>query len=137
MKRLILAAGLFAATLTASLHAQPMNLQANIPFDFRIGNSAFPSGEYSIRHSAGVLFVKQTGGSHKAGAFLTVGEDRPAGSSASGTLRFNRYGSTYYLSKVWPAGSKEAQATPMTPREKELARHIGQPGTTTVALQTK
>src|SRR5579863_9753208 len=124
MKRLILAAGLFAATLTASLHAQPMNLQANIPFDFRIGNSAFPSGEYSIRHSGGVLFVQQTTGSHRAGAFLTVGGDRPAGSSAAGTLQFNQYGSTYYLSKVWPAGSKEAQSPPMTSHEKELARQI-------------
>ena len=137
MKRLILAAGLFAATLTASLHAQTMNMQATIPFEFRIGSTVLPPGEYSIRHSGGVLFVKQTGGAHKGGIFLTVGEDRPAGSSAAGTLQFNRYGSTYYLSKVWPAGSKEAQATPKTAREKELASHIGQPGTTTVALRTK
>lgn len=137
MKRLIFAAGLFAATLTASLHAQTMNLQASIPFDFQIGSTVLPSGEYTIRHSGGVLFIKQTGGAHKGGAFLTVGEDRPAGSSAAGTLQFNRYGDTYFLSKVWPAGSKEAQVAPKTAREKELASHLGQPGTTTVALQTK
>jgi len=141
MTRLILAAGLFAATLTASLHAQTMNMQATIPFEFRIGSTVLPPGEYSIRHSSGVLFVKQTNGAQNGGAFLTVGEDRPAGSSASGTLLFNRYGDTYFLSKVWPAGSKEAQKTPQTAREKELASHIGQPGTqpgtTTVALQTK
>jgi hypothetical protein len=137
MKRLILAAGLFAATLTASLHAQTMDMKATIPFEFQIGNTVLPAGEYSVRHSGGVLFVKQTAGDHKGGMFLTVGEDRPVESSASGTLLFNHYGSTYYLSKVWPAGSKEAQATPMTPREKELASHIGQPGTTTVALRTK
>jgi hypothetical protein len=137
MKRLILAAGLFAATLTASLHAQAMNIQATIPFDFQIGSTVLPSGEYSIRHSGGVLFVKQTSGAHKGGIFLTVGEDRPAGSNAASTLLFNRYGSTYYLSKVWSAESNEARATPKTEREKELARHIGQPGTTIVALQTK
>ena len=77
MKRLILAAGLFAATLTASLHAQTMNMQATIPFDFRIGNTVFPFGEYSIRNTDGVLFVKQTGGDHKSGIFMTVGEDHP------------------------------------------------------------
>ena len=137
MTRLILAAGLFAATLTASLHAQTMNMQATIPFDFQIGSTVLPSGEYSIRHSGGVLFVKQTAGSHKGGLFLTVGEDRPAGAKAAGTLLFNRYGSTYFLSKVWSAESTEAQATPKTAREKELASHIGQPGTTTVALRTK
>ena len=136
MTRLILAAGLFAATLTASLHAQTMNMQATIPFDFQIGSTVLPSGEYSIRHSNGVLSVQQTGGAHKGGMFLTVGEDRPAGAKA-GTLLFNRYGDTYFLSKVWSAESTAAQATPKTPREKELARHIGQPGTTTVALQTK
>ena len=137
MRRLILAAGLFAATLTASLHAQTMNMQASIPFDFQIGSTVLPSGEYSIRHSAGVLYVKQTNGAQKGGMFLTVGEDRPAGAKAAPTLLFNRYGDTYFLSKVWSAESTEAQATPKTPREKELARYIGQPGTTTVALQTK
>ena len=137
MKRLILAAGLFAATLTASLHAQTMNMQASIPFEFRIGSTVLPSGEYSIRHSGGLLFVKQTGGDHKGGIFMTVGEDRPAGSKAASTLLFNRYGSTYFLSKVWSAEINEARATPKSPREKELARHIGQPGTATVALQTK
>ena len=137
MKRLILAAGLFAATLTASLHAQTMNMHASIPFEFRIGSTVLPSGEYSIRHSGGLLFVKQTGGAHKGAILMTVGEDRPAGAKAAATLQFNRYGSTYFLSKVWTAESNEARATPKSPHEKELARHIGQPGTTTVALQTK
>jgi hypothetical protein len=137
MKRLILAAGLFAATLTASLHAQTMDMKASIPFDFRIGNAAFPSGEYSIRHSGGVLFVKQTAGDHKGGMFLTVGEDRPVTSNPSASLLFNRYGGTYYLSKVWTAESKEAQATPKSPAEKELASHVTQPATMLVALRTK
>ena len=137
MKRLILAAGLFAVTLTASLQAQTMNLKASIPFDFRIGNTVLPSGEYSIRHSDGVLFVNQTDGAHKSGMVLTFGEDRPAESSAASTLLFNRYGDTYFLSKVWSAESTQAQAPPKTSREKELARHIDQPGTTIVALQTK
>jgi hypothetical protein len=137
MKRLILAAGLFAATLTASLHAQTMNLQATIPFDFRIGNIAFPSGEYTVRNSGGVLSVAQTTGDRKSGVFMTVGEDHPKSSTGMGTLQFSRYGDSYYLSKVWTAESSVARSLPKTPREKELASHIGQPGTTTVALETK
>ena len=137
MKRLIFAAGLFAATLTASLHAQTMNMQATIPFDFRIGNTVFPFGEYSIRNADGVLFVRQTAGNHKSGIFMTVGEDHPETSTSTGTLQFSRYGDMYYLSKVWTPESTEARVLPKTAREKELASHIGQPGTTTVALQTK
>ena len=137
MKRLIFAAGLFAATLTASLHAQTMNMQATIPFDFQIGSTVLPSGEYSIRHSGGVLSVQQTSGAHKGGMFLTVGEDRPAGAKAAGTLLFNRYGSTYFLSKVWSAESMEARATLKTSRERELASRIRMPGTAAVPLRNQ
>lgn len=137
MKRLILAAGLFAATLTASLHAQTMDMKANIPFDFRIGNAAFPSGEYSVRNSGGVLSVAQTTGDRKSGIFLTVGEDRPKSSIGMGTLQFSRYGDAYFLSKVWTPESSVARALPKTPREKELASHIAQPGTLAVALRAK
>ena len=86
MKRLILAAGLFAATLAASLHAQTMNMQATIPFDFRIGNTVFPFGEYSIRNTDGVLFVRQIAGNHKSGIFMTVGEDQPGNFNVDGHL---------------------------------------------------
>jgi hypothetical protein len=137
MKRLILAAGLFAATLSASLHAQTMNMRASIPFDFRIGNTAFPSGEYSIRNTDGVLFVRQTTGDHKGGIFMTVGEDHPDTSTATGTLQFSRYGDAVYLSKVWTPDSKVARATLKTAREKELVSHIVMPGTASVALRTK
>ena len=137
MTRLILAAGLFAVTLSASLHAQTMNMQASIPFDFRIGNAAFPSGEYSVRNSDGVLSVVQTTGDRKSGIFLTVGEDHPKTSTGMGTLEFHRYGDAYYLSKVWTPESSVARALPKTPREKELASHIGMPGTASVALRTK
>jgi hypothetical protein len=137
MKRLILAAGLFAATLTASMHAQTMNMQATIPFDFRIGNTVFPFGEYSIRNTDGVLFVRQTAGSHKSGIFMTVGEDHPETSTSTGTLQFTRYGDSYYLSKVWTPESKVARATLKTPREKELAGHIGMPGTAAVSLRNQ
>jgi hypothetical protein len=137
MKRLILAAGLFAATLSASLHAQTMNMRASIPFDFRIGNTAFPSGEYSIRNTDGVLFVRQTTGDHKGGIFMTVGEDHPDTSTATGTLQFSRYGDAVYLSKVWTPDSKVVRATLKTAREKELVSHIVMPGTASVALRTK
>jgi hypothetical protein len=137
MKRLILAAGLFAATLSASLHAQTMNMRASIPFDFRIGNTAFPSGEYSFRNTDGVLFVRQTTGDHKGGIFMTVGEDHPDTSTATGTLQFSRYGDAVYLSKVWTPDSKVARATLKTAREKELVSHIVMPGTASVALRTK
>ena len=137
MKRLVLAAGLFVAMVSTSLYAQTMDMRASIPFDFRIGSTVLPSGEYSIRHSGGMLFVTQAAGGHKSVVFMTVGEDHPKTSTPNGTLLFNRYGDTYYLSKVWTANAEAARALPKTPREKELVSQIGLAGTASVALRTK
>lgn len=137
MKRLILAAGLFVATVSTSLYAQTMDMQANIPFDFRIGNTVLPSGEYSIHHTNGMLFVSQTGGARKSSVVFTVGTDHPNAATEKGTLQFNRYGDSYYLSKVWTPDSDNARAPLKTAREKELASHIGLAGTASVALRTK
>ena len=107
MKRLILAAGLFVATVSTSLYAQTMDMQANIPFDFRIGNTVLPSGEYSIHHTNGMLFVSQTGGARKSSVVFTVGTDHPNAPTEKGTLQFNRYGDSYYLSKIWTPDSRQ------------------------------
>lgn len=137
MTRLILAAGLFAAMLSTSLQAQTMNMQASIPFDFRIGSTVLPSGDYVIHSSGPTLFVSQATGAHKSGVFMTVGEDHPKSSTAKGTLLFSRYGDAYYLSKVWTPDSEAARAPLKTSRERELASHIGLSGTASVALRTK
>jgi len=137
MTRLILAAGLFVATASTSLYAQTMDMQANIPFDFRIGNTALPSGEYSIHHTNGMLFVSQKDGAHKSAVVMTVGTDRPKTATDNGTLRFNRYGDSYYLSLVSTPDNDTARAPLKSPREKELASHIGLAGTASVALRGK
>jgi hypothetical protein len=137
MKRFILAAGLFVATVSTSLYAQTMDIRANIPFDFRIGSTVLPSGEYSIHHTNGMLFVSQTGGARKSSVVFTVGVDHPNAATEKAALQFNQYGDSYYLSKVWTPNSETARALVKTPREKELASHIGLAGTTNVALRTQ
>lgn len=136
MKRLILAAGLFAATVAMSLYGQTIDLRASIPFDFRIGNTTLPPGNYVVRNSGNVMFLKQSNGG-KGGYFITVKEDHPNTGAGNGTLMFSRYGEVYYLSKVWATGAAPAQKFPPTARERELASRIGLSGTTTVALRTK
>jgi hypothetical protein len=137
MKRFILAAGLFVALASTSLQAQIMDMRGNIPFDFRIGSTVLPSGEYLIHHSGSMLFVRQAGRGDKGGFFITNGEDHPATSTAKGTLLFSRYGDAYYLSKLWTPDSVTARALPKTPRERELASHVGLSEIATVSLRTK
>src|ERR1700682_5628489 len=98
MKQLCLATGLFAAMACAGLYAQTVDLRANVPFDFRMGKTLMPAGEYVIHHSAGVLSVRAQSGC-TAALHITLLESRHRASS-KGSLVFNRYGDSYFLSKI-------------------------------------
>jgi hypothetical protein len=137
MKRLILATGLFAAIACSSLHAQTMNMQVSIPFDFRVGTTVLPSGEYQIHHATnGVLFVADVQGKH-AVSFVTIGGDHPKTPAAGGVLQFSRYGDDYYLAKLWTSDSGAARVLPQSKRETELAKRVGLTETASVSIQTK
>jgi hypothetical protein len=135
MKRLILATGLFAAIACSGLQAQTMNMRASIPFDFRVGTTVLPSGEYLIHHLAGgVLSVADAQGKHAINV-LTVGGDHPDTPAGKGILQFARYGEDYYLAKVWTSDSSVARVFPKSKRETELAKHVGLTETATVSLR--
>ena len=120
MKRLCLATGLFAAMACAVLHAQTVDLRANVPFDFRMGETLMPAGEYVIHHSAGVLTVRAESGPPRAIFQLTLPASRQDGST-KGALVFNRYGDSYFLAKIWAPESRYGMALSTSKREKELA----------------
>jgi hypothetical protein len=124
MKRLALVAGLFA-TVSLVLHAQTADMNANIPFDFRMGEKLMPAGEYSIRNNSnGVLYLREESGSHTAAFTLTLPASRRA-APKTGTLEFNRYGEDYFLTKVWTPGAQDGRALPQTKKEKEIASRTG------------
>ena len=134
MKRLILATGLFAAIACSGLQAQTMNMRASIPFDFRVGTTVFPSGEYLIHHRTGVLSIADMQGKHSTNV-LTVGADHTDRPGGQGILQFTRYGEDYYLAKVWTSDSNVARALPKSRRETELAKHAGLTETANVSLR--
>jgi hypothetical protein len=119
MKQLCLATGLFAAMACASLYAQSVDLRANVPFDFRMGKTLMPAGEYVIHHSSGVLTVRAQSGS-PAVFQMTLPESRNSASS-KGALVFNRYGDSYFLAKIWAPDSRSGLSLLTSKREKELA----------------
>jgi hypothetical protein len=136
MTRLCLATGLFAAIACASLHAQTIDMRVNVPFDFRMGETLMPAGEYAIHHSAGVLAVREQGGPHAAAFDLTLPASRK-GAPTKGALEFNRYGDSYFLAKIWAPESRDGRALATSKREKELASRIAPSQTATVALNSK
>ena len=133
MQRLI--AGLFLAVISASLHAQTMDLRATIPFAFRAGETVMPAGEYTIRHSANNLVLHKEGGGPSV-LLLTNGASRP-NLPAHAQLDFNRYGERYFLSSVWTQGSQAGFEIPKGRAEKEVARQTAPREFAEIALRRK
>jgi hypothetical protein len=136
MKRLHYAIGLFAAVACSGLQAQNTTVRASIPFDFQIGQTRMPAGDYQFRHEHGWLAVQDQSGTHVTAAITTAG-DRPTMPTNKAVLQFNRYGQAYFLATIWKGDSDVGRSLSKSTREKELAIHGGAVQTTTVALQRK
>jgi hypothetical protein len=136
MKRLAFGVGLLAVLTSTTVQAQTTNLRANIPFEFRIGETRLPAGEYSIQPAPGVLIVKEQSGDHKAAILFTTGEFR-LDPLKTGEVEFNRYGDTYFLARIWLPDNQLGRAVIKTPREKELAAEAGIIQKVGIALQRK
>jgi hypothetical protein len=136
MKRLHFALGLLAAVACSGLHAQNTTVRASIPFDFQIGETRMPAGDYQFRFEHGWLAVQDQSGSHVT-TVITTAVDHPATPANEAVLQFNRYGEVYFLAKVWKGDSDTGRSLSTSAREKELAIHVGPVQIATVVLQRK
>jgi hypothetical protein len=78
-----------------------------------------PAGTYQIHESQGLLTVREASGKGAA-MHLTLPVSRSM-VSTNPSLEFTRYGSEYYLAKVWSPYSHDGQALIPGKHQKELA----------------
>jgi hypothetical protein len=100
MKRISALALLIVASLsTASLAvAQDRILKAHIPFDFTVGDTWMPAGEYTISSPLNLMIQFRSADGHSA---TTVAAARSYHESNSGSkLVFSKYGDRYFLNRV-------------------------------------
>ena len=85
-----------SVAMCAGAIAQQPGLKANIPFDFTVGNTWMPAGEYTIASPTHeVLELKS--GSHIALVVSTQSNDE---SKSGSKLVFDKYGNQYFLHEV-------------------------------------
>jgi hypothetical protein len=84
-----------ASVAATGANAQEPALKANIPFDFTVGNTWMPAGEYTITAPIREVLLLRTAG-HSASI---VSSENNAESSGS-KLVFDRYGNQYFLHEV-------------------------------------
>jgi hypothetical protein len=134
MKRLFVALGLLATLGFGGLQAQTMNLLANVPFDFRVGQTLMRAGEYEISNSPNGLLTVRSYYDGNAISAVTFGADVPKGAKQA-VLSFHRYGGSYFLEKIWTP--RAARQIPVGRLEKELARNGVPAETASLVLATK
>ena len=116
-------------------------LIANIPFQFNVGNTTLPAGEYSVRlvnpnSDHAVLQLRDRVGN--AGAIIQV--DSVIGKAQeSAKLTFHRYGNKYFFAQAWIDGDNTGMQAPKSKAERAAESELAglQSKTETVALRAR
>ena len=114
---------------------------ANIPFQFSVGNSTLPAGEYVISKvnptvDPGVLAFRSIDGSCHALIQMNSAQGK---AQESAKLIFHRYGNKYLFAQAWIDGDNTGMQAPTSKAEHAAESKIAglQPKTETVALRAR
>ena len=120
---LLTVAGLSSAKAQTQASVQ---LKANIPFAFSVGNKTLPAGEYTVRctnpnSDMKVLQLRSSDGMESAliRTSSVIGE-----SQDNAKLVFNRYGEQYFFAQVWLPSETIGMQAPKSRTEKQMEREL-------------
>lgn len=126
---LLTAAAAFAQSGTA--------LQADIPFEFQVGNTTLPAGHYDVRAEGPASALSIRCFRCKTGVMILTNSVYARQTRETGKLVFNRYGDKYFLASVWTAGGSPGRQLPTSGAERELARNNSAAAPVRVALDRR
>jgi hypothetical protein len=115
---------LFFGTVTTQYAQNITRLEGNIPFDFKVGNNSFASGEYSVKSKGFLLRVMGADGHQNISLFAQPGKDTNHSDTDQGQLIFNKYGDQYFLSKVVSPRVAFEFDIPKSKAEKEVVHTL-------------
>jgi hypothetical protein len=113
------------ALASVSGFAQSSSILASVPFEFTVGRTVLPAGDYTVQGISSLSRVRFQTTSLDPTAFVAAIRAVRSSAQDQPTLEFHRYGSTYFLARVWWASSTEGLEFPTTKAETELARTAG------------
>jgi hypothetical protein len=120
---LVAAAALVWTTLAPTQSHAQQAAQANIPFEFQVGNKTMPAGEYKVlrvsSNDAAVQLIQRTDSS--VSTFALTNAIDGIGKSTQPKLVFHCYDSECFLSEIW-TGSVSGRLLLPSRREREVSR---------------
>jgi hypothetical protein len=118
--RSILAASAVLLMATAA-HAQQTTLSAAVPFNFIVGDRAYPAGDYLFSNSESVLKITNADQAKTEQTLSNACES--VARSADTKLVFDSMGGYYFLRKIWVAGNFRGRELPRSRTEVRLAQN--------------
>jgi hypothetical protein len=93
-------------------------VRANVPFDYKVGNTTMKAGNCSIKPAgnADALAIRGEG----SGTALSLSRMVSSKPAATTKLVFHKYGDEYFLAQIWIEGDATGRELPKTRVEKEL-----------------
>ena len=123
MISLVMAMGVMVGSAQAQSLGNKMRI--NIPFEFSVGDSKLPAGDYSIGRalsSSGDTVLLISNVKHSDSAFPLTNSAQSLDPKDVNTLVFHRYGDQYFLYQVWPAGGTYGRELVKSRSEREAQR---------------
>lgn len=117
---LMLVVGLALASAAVANGQSGRHLTVQVPFDFIVADRTLRSGQYEVSTATGageVLAIRSADRKDQA-MRLTSPVIANSRRDMSAKLVFHRYGSTYYLSQVWGAGTDSGRQLAKTKQER-------------------
>ena len=125
MTMLLLVMAVAFATAVVSANAQSRHQVAKIPFEFIVGDSSLPAGQYdvtSMTSNDAVLRITNSEQSQTAIRLTqTISHTKPAD---KGKLVFRRYADRYFLAEVWAAGDTSGRQLSKSKQERAIEREL-------------
>lgn len=125
---------LAAILMVPTARAQQNGVKADVPFDFVVGNRAYPAGEYILKtptNSNGVIRLENI--NEVSAAYIPTNSCEKGKPSTETKLVFHRMGERYFLYQVWTAGNSTGREFPKSRIEVQLAQNHESPDVVIVA----
>lgn len=117
-------------------------LSVTIPFDFNVGKTILPAGQYRVGRDAAQGTLKISGVDVSATVVSTTAPGTTSRRPMKAMLIFHRYGDKHFLAQVWDGYSIESTRLPESRAEREardkskyLAQNGGEPEIVKVLAQ--
>jgi hypothetical protein len=120
--------------LATAAQAQQNAVKADVPFDFAVGERAYPAGEYTLKSSSlDPAIIRLDNTQEPIAGFIPSNSCANGAPAKESKLVFHRIGSRYFLYQVWIAGNLTGHQFPKGRAEVEYARNHDKPELVIVA----